>query len=103
MLLSAAGVPPLMGFFSKLFVLQIILNTKFFLIYVLFFFNLLLGLYFYVQNIKYIHSNQFTFKKSQFIINMEKINLYYYYISLLVVLLNLLSFNYIDDLFLFVA
>jgi len=103
MLLSAAGVPPLMGFFSKLFVLQIILNTKFFLIYILFFFNLLLGLYFYVQNIKYIHSNQFTFKKSQYVITGEKLTLHYYYFSSLIVLLNLLSFNYIDDLFLIIA
>nr|QPL15913.1 NADH dehydrogenase subunit 2b [Strombidium sp.] len=102
-LLSAAGVPPLLGFFSKLFVLQIILNSKFFLIFILFFFNLLLGLYFYIQNLKYLHSNQFSFNKTQTLISGERNNIYFIYISIIIVLLNLLSFNYIDDMFLLIS
>lgn len=55
-LLSLAGVPPLLGFFMKLFLLILVSHDSLFLLYPLFLIILLTGLYFYVQNIRYIHS-----------------------------------------------
>lgn len=56
-LFSIAGVPPFIGFFSKLLILINLINSNFFLFYFFFFSLLFLGLYFYIQNIKYLMSN----------------------------------------------
>lgn len=56
-LLSIAGVPPFIGFFSKLLILLNLINSNFFLFYFFFFSLLFFGLYFYIQNIKYLMSN----------------------------------------------
>lgn len=55
-LFSIAGVPPFMGFFSKLLVLVSLLNSNFFLFYFFFFGLLFFGLYFYLQNIRFLYS-----------------------------------------------
>jgi NADH:ubiquinone oxidoreductase subunit 2 (subunit N) len=51
-----AGVPPFVGFFTKLFILTLITNNSFVLFYTLFFVTMFIGLYFYIQNVKFIHS-----------------------------------------------
>lgn len=56
-LFSIAGVPPFIGFFSKLLILLNLINSNFFLFYFFFFSLLFFGLYFYIQNIKYLMSN----------------------------------------------
>jgi NADH:ubiquinone oxidoreductase subunit 2 (subunit N) len=54
--LSIAGVPPFLGFFSKLFILLILINSNFFIFYIWFFGLLLFGLYFYAQNLRFLYS-----------------------------------------------
>ena len=58
--LSVAGVPPFIGFFPKLLILIALLNSNFFVFYVFFLVLLFLGLYFYIQNIRFLHSSSFT-------------------------------------------
>merc|ERR1712156_521922 len=53
-LFSMAGVPPFIGFFSKLSIFVIILNSFFFVLYIMFFILLFSGLYFYLQNLRLI-------------------------------------------------
>ena len=55
-LFSMAGVPPFLGFFTKLLILLILLNSNFFLLYIFFFALLFFGLYFYLQNIRFLHN-----------------------------------------------
>ena len=55
-LFSIAGVPPFLGFFSKLLILITLVNSNFFIFYVFFFGLLFFGLYFYVQNIRFLYS-----------------------------------------------
>lgn len=56
-LFSIAGVPPFIGFFSKLLILINLINSNFFFFYFFFFSLLFFGLYFYIQNMKYLMSN----------------------------------------------
>lgn len=53
-----AGVPPFTGFFAKLFILLLLSNSSLFLLYSLFVILLLTGLYFYVQNLRFLHSSK---------------------------------------------
>ena len=55
-LFSMAGVPPFLGFFSKILILILLINSNFFLFYCFFFGLLFFGLYFYLQNIRFLHS-----------------------------------------------
>ena len=64
---SMAGVPPFIGFFSKLFILTLLVNNAFVLLYLLFFVLLFIGLFFYIQNMK----------------NCSCINIYLYMITLI--------------------
>ena len=57
-LLSLAGVPPLLGFFSKVFIVIIVSNSQFFVLFPPFFVLLFAGLYFYIQNIRFLHSTK---------------------------------------------
>lgn len=62
-LLSMAGVPPFIGFFSKLFIISLVVNNSFFLFYWLVFGIVFLGLYFYMQNIRALHGLKTLYKK----------------------------------------
>jgi NADH:ubiquinone oxidoreductase subunit 2 (subunit N) len=56
MFFSMAGVPPFLGFFAKLLILLSLLHSGFFLIYIAFFVLLLFSLYFYMQNMRFLHT-----------------------------------------------
>lgn len=51
-LLSMAGVPPFIGFFSKVSIFAILVNSSLFLLFPVFFILLFTGLYFYLQNLR---------------------------------------------------
>ena len=59
LLFSMAGVPPFIGFFSKIFVMVLVINNYYFFLYFIFFLLLFLGLYFYMQNIRFLHSTNY--------------------------------------------
>ena len=56
LLLSMAGVPPFTGFFTKILILSILTTSNFSLLFITFFLLLFTGLYFYVQNVRFIQS-----------------------------------------------
>jgi len=99
LLFSMAGVPPFIGFFSKLFIMVLILNNFYFLFYFIFFILLFLGLYFYMQNIRFLHSTNYVNFNSPFIINERLVSsMMYMVISLLFIII--FGVIYTDDLIL---
>lgn len=99
LLCSMAGVPPFIGFFSKIFVLTVLTNSSLVVLYSLFLFVLLLGLYFYVQNLRFIHSTSRSITNSPFLKNERVIPVFYYF-SMYVTLFLLFGVFYVDDLLL---
>lgn len=100
-LFSMAGVPPFIGFFSKIFIVNLLVNFNFFLLYFLFFLLLMLGLYFYIQNIRFLHttSTATTFLQRSYFFT-ERV-LTFYYVYLFFISLNLIGgFVVMDDLLL---
>lgn len=97
LLCSMAGVPPFIGFFSKLFILTLLTNSSFFLLYTIFFVVLFVGLYFYIQNIRFIHSTNNSIVNSPFVKN-DRVVLVFFYFSITITVLIVLGIFYIDDL-----
>jgi NADH:ubiquinone oxidoreductase subunit 2 (subunit N) len=91
-----AGVPPFIGFFSKLFIITLLVNNAFFILYTLFFIILLIGLYFYVQNIRFLHSTNFSSLNYSYITN-ERHVLVYYYFTITFLFFFIFGTFYIDD------
>ena len=56
LLFSLAGVPPFLGFFSKIFLMNMLVQYGFFVLYCLLYIILIFGLYFYMQNLRFLHS-----------------------------------------------
>ena len=98
-LLSLAGVPPFIGFFSKLFLLILIFNNSFMLLYNLMLILLLCSLYFYVQNIRFIHSTYPLSMQSQSLFSERKLSTYFY-VSNIVIWFIIFGLFYIDDILL---
>lgn len=99
-LLSMAGVPPFLGFFSKIFILLALLNSNFSIFYVFFFCLLFLGLYFYVQNIRFLHSANYGKISYSFSSNI-RISSLYFYSTYTILFLLVFGFVYIDDVLLY--
>jgi NADH:ubiquinone oxidoreductase subunit 2 (subunit N) len=100
LLLSMAGVPPFIGFFSKLFIITLLLNNSFFLLYMFFFVILFLGLYFYVQNLRFLHSTNKQTLNYPYIHN-ERNNIVFYYAALTILFIIIFGVFYIDDILLY--
>ena len=98
-LFSMAGVPPFIGFFSKIFILNLLINSNLFLFYFLFFILLLVGLYFYIQNMRFLHSSNLSYMNKQYFMNERNVIAINYFA---VVLLFFLIFGvaYVDDILL---
>ena len=99
-LFSMAGVPPFVGFFSKLFILNIILNTNLLTLYFFLFILLLVGLYFYMQNLRFLHTSNKNSNDKPYLIN-ERTPLSYYYFSITFIFFIIFGVVYIDDFLLF--
>ena len=100
LLCSMSGVPPFIGFFSKLFILTLISNSSFFIFYTLFFVVLFFGLYFYIQNIRFIHSTNLSNSDTPFLGN-ERSVLYFHYFSIALLFFIILGIFYLDDVLVF--
>ena len=88
-LFSLAGVPPFTGFFNKLFLFNLLFQNGFFLFYSLFLIMLLISLYFYMQNLRFIHSTNHDFSYKPFLkVERNPIYLYYYLVVKFVLLIN---------------
>lgn len=101
-LFSMAGVPPFIGFFTKLFIFLSFLNKSLFFLIFYFIPIILLSLYFYIQNIRFICT--FSFSKNYNSINFltsKYISIYYIYFSIFNLLLIVLSTFFLFDILLF--
>ena len=88
-LFSLAGVPPFMGFFNKLYLLNLVSQNKFFLLNFLLLIILMFGLYFYMQNLRFIHSTNFRSIGKPYLVNERAVvNLYYYLLVISFLLIN---------------
>lgn len=100
LIFSLAGVPPFMGFFSKLFLLNILVNKNFYYLYFLLFVIILLGLYFYVQNIRFLHSSNLKNANRIYWQGSEKVQVMFSYFALVNAFIVCNGVVYLDDLLL---
>lgn len=97
---SIAGIPPFMGFFSKILVIVGIMQGQFLILYWLLTPLMLLTLYFYVQNIRFLYSiplNSFT---HPYLLN-ERVVLVFIYFTLFLLNLQVIGFMWFDKILLF--
>ena len=99
-LFSIAGVPPFIGFFSKLLILICLLNSNFFFFYIFFFGLLFFGLYFYLQNIRFLYSTGVNKINYSYESNLRMSTLYVY-VSILFIFFLIFGFFFFDDLLLY--
>ena len=97
-LFSLAGVPPFIGFFNKLFLLNLLVEYSFYLLYFLLFVILIVGLYFYMQNLRFLHSTNYHDHFKPFLVNDKSIlGLNYFLVLQALVLIN--GVFILDELF----
>jgi NADH:ubiquinone oxidoreductase subunit 2 (subunit N) len=99
-LFSMAGVPPFLGFFSKLLILILLINSNFFFFYTFFFGLLFFGLYFYLQNIRFLYSTGVG-KMNYAHVGFLRTTSLYYLITLFFIFFLIFGFAFMDDLVLY--
>ncbi len=99
-LFSIAGVPPFLGFFSKILILLLLVNSNFFFFYIFFFGLLFFGLYFYLQNIRFLYSTGVG-KINYSHVSILRATSLYYYISIFLSFFLIFGFSLMDDLVLY--
>ena len=99
--LSAAGIPPFLGFFSKIFIFTLLCNSYFAFLFLILFLLLFVGLYFYMQTVRFLNtSNQQNFN-SVFDKNVRTTPSSYY-LCLPLAFLIVFGFLVLDDILLFI-
>lgn len=99
-LFSMAGVPPFLGFFSKILILILLINSSFFLFYVFFFGLLFFGLYFYLQNIRFLHSTGIG-KLNYATVGFLRSPSIYYTLTLFFLFFLVFGFAFMEDIILY--
>lgn len=99
-LFSIAGVPPFLGFFSKILILILLTNSNFFIFYVFFFGLLFFGLYFYLQNIRFLYSTGIG-KLHYANIGTIRLTSLYFYLTLFLSFFLVFGFIFMDDIVLY--
>jgi len=94
---SMAGVPPFVGFFSKLFLFILLCSSHFSLGFPFFFTILFIGLYFYIQNIRFLNASNVSNFQPIFELHVRTVPTFF---SVSYVLCLLLMFGgfYLDDI-----
>lgn len=101
-LFSIAGVPPFIGFFSKIIILLLLANANFFFFYIFFFGLLFFGLYFYIQNIRFLYSTakgKIDYAHLEF---MRKTSIYFVYCTFFFFII-MFGLVWMDDIILYVS
>ena len=101
-LLSLAGVPPLLGFFSKIFVFIVVSNSHFSVLFPPFFILLFIGLYFYIQNIRFLHSTVPSTTFYPFELSL-RVSFTYMYFAMILVFFVIFGFCFVDDLLMLIS
>jgi NADH:ubiquinone oxidoreductase subunit 2 (subunit N) len=101
-LFSMAGVPPFIGFFTKLFILLSFINKSFFFLFFYFTPITLISLYFYVQNARHVYTSSWQkIYNPVSSLGMLAHNVYYVYFSTIHLLFLILAPFYLFDLLLY--
>ena len=96
-LFSVSGVPPFAGFFTKLLVFILNIANSFFLFYTLFFVIVFLSLYFYIQNIRFLHSTNYQTNQVPYVGN-ERLILTFFYLSISLLVILISGFILFDEI-----
>ena len=96
-LFSVSGVPPFAGFFTKLLVFILNIANSFFLFYTLFFVIVFLSLYFYIQNIRFLHSTNYQTNQVSYVGN-ERLILTFSYLSIFLLIILISGFILFDEI-----
>ena len=96
-LFSVSGVPPFAGFFTKLLVFILNIVNGFFLFNTLFFVIIFLSLYFYMQNIRFLHSTNSQITQVPYVVN-ERMILTLNYLSIFLLICLIGGFIVFDEL-----
>lgn len=99
---SMAGVPPFWGFFSKVFIFTLLCTSNFFFLFPFFFVLLFLGLYFYIQNIRFLNSTAPSTFTPIVDLTIRSV-VAYYYLSLTLSFLLTFGLLFTEDLFVFIS
>lgn len=97
-LFSMAGVPPFWGFFSKIFIFTLLCNSNFYLLFPFFFLILFIGLYFYIQNIRFLNSTCGSNFQPIIELNLRNVPIYYY-TTYFILFFIIFGFMFTEDLF----
>lgn len=98
-LFSMAGIPPFLGFFAKMLILVLLLNSNFFSLFIFFFVFLFLALYFYLQNLRFLYSSSKS-SFNNFFIQTAVVSHIFLFTGCFCSIFFLMSFFFVDDLFL---
>lgn len=101
-ILSLAGVPPLLGFFSKVFVFVLLSSSNLFVLFPPFFVLLFIGLYFYIQNLRFLNATSPSTLNQPIELGL-RVNFLYFSFTLPVLFFVVFGFCYVEDLMLFVS
>ena len=96
-LFSVSGVPPFAGFFTKLLVFILNIANSFFLFYTLFFVIVFLSLYFYIQNILFLHSTNYQSNQVPYVGN-ERLIITFFYLSIFLLIVLISGFILFDEI-----
>lgn len=97
---SIAGIPPFLGFFSKILILIVLLNSNFYLLFIFYFLFLFFALYFYLQNLRFLYSTTKT-KLNFFFIQTFALSNIFVFFTFNFLLILLFSFLFFDDILIF--
>jgi NADH:ubiquinone oxidoreductase subunit 2 (subunit N) len=97
-----AGVPPFWGFFSKIFIFVLLCNSTFFILFTFFFLLLFIGLYFYIQNIRFLNTTVGADFNPVVEQNLRSVPLYFYFITVFL-FFTIFGFLFTEDLFIFIS
>ena len=96
-ILSLAGVPPLVGFFSKIFVFVLISNSHLSILFPSFFALLFIGLYFYIQNLRFLNATNSPSITTPIELT-PRVNISYFSLAIPTCFFIIFGFMYVDDL-----
>ena len=103
-LFSMAGIPPFLGFFTKLVIISTLTNSYLYFLYPLFFVLLFSSLYFYVQNIRLLMTQSTITSHYQKYVHDAFIYhpIVLYFLSLFFIILLVLGGIFIEDILAYV-
>ena len=94
---SMAGVPPFVGFFAKVLLFILLSGSNFAILFPFFFYVLFIGLYFYVQNIRFLNASNSSNFQPLFELGVRVVPLFFSTVYLVTFFL-IFGAYYLEDL-----